>query len=83
MSEQRAVVIAMNAVEQMAIQQATDTTEWFKALGYLSTWNMTFPTVTIYSGGSTDMIAVYSDADGNRGYTIGAVWNGERFGFHS
>jgi hypothetical protein len=62
---------------------ATDTTEFNKAVGYLSTWNMVHPTMHIYADGETDMTAVYFDADGNRAYVIGAVWHEDHYGFHS
>jgi len=75
----------MDATEQSAIRNATDTLEWYEALGYLSTWNMTFPICNIYLDGKTDMIAVYRNADNTHGYTIGAIWHTDdnKYTFHS
>ena len=53
------------------------------AIGYLSTWNMSYPTCNIYPDGDTDMVAVYLNEQGERGYVIGAVWHGDHYGFHS
>ncbi len=57
------------------------------AIGYLSCWgntpSMTYPTVTIYRDRGTDLVAVYSREDGSNGYTIGAVWHEDHYGFHS
>lgn len=59
----------------------------YEAIGYLSSWNTNYPTVDIYRDnyGPYDLIAVYSNADGSRGYTIGAVWDvvACKYGFHS
>jgi len=55
----------------------------FTAIGYLATWGMVYPHVTIYGDGETDLLAVYSKDDGERGCTIGAVWHGDHYGFHS
>lgn len=58
----------------------------WEAIGYLSTWNMSFSDVTIYRDGDTDLVAVYRDRDtanGDRKYVIGAVWHETHYGFHS
>ena len=64
-----------------AIVEITGRENLYKAIGYLATWGG-FQTVSIYSDGKADLIAVYSQ-DGVRGYTIGAIWDGIRYGFHS
>lgn len=79
----RTANIHFTASEQTIIRQKTSNNEWEAAIGYLASWNPLFPIVDIYSDGKTDMIAVYKHADGKHGYTIGAVWNGERYTFHS
>lgn len=53
------------------------------AVGYLSTWGLSYPFVDIYREGKTDLIAHYSKENGDHGYTIGAIWNGASYGFHS
>lgn len=59
----------------------------YQAVGYLSTWNLSFPVVDLcILGGHNEleMIAVYrKEAGGPIGYSIGAVWHGDHFGFHS
>lgn len=83
MADTRQVHIYMDAVTQTTMQHETDYKDWTRAIGYLSTWNMTFPTCNIYPDGKTDMVAVYLNEAGERGYTIGAVWHGDHYGFHS
>lgn len=66
--------------------QMVEISNWDKlweAIGYLGTWNLSYPIVRIYRDGKTDLVAAYFDADGNRQYTIGAVWHGDHYGFHS
>ena len=58
------------------------------ALGYLTLWNWSsFPYVDIVlmgDEGSMELIASYrKEKDGPAGYTIGAVWHDDHFGFHS
>lgn len=83
MAEQRKVTIHIDTVQQITMKHETGYDKWISAIGYLSTWNMTFPTVDIYPDGDTDMVAVYLNEKGERGYVIGAVWHGDHYGFHS
>lgn len=53
------------------------------AIGYLTTWNMSYPTVRIFRDDRTDLVAVYLNEQGERVYTIGAVWHDDHYGFHS
>ena len=55
----------------------------WEAIGYLSTWNLSYPIVRIHRDGKTDMVAVYLKGDGELGYAIGAVWHDDHYGFHS
>lgn len=57
----------------------------YEAIGYLSSWNLSYPTVHIYTDDKYDLIAVYQKQDGERGYVIGAVWREAegKYGFHS
>lgn len=81
---ERTVTIYMDAETQSAMQHATDHTEWFRALGKLCTWGLsTYPRVVINADGKTDMIAIYFDAEDNCGFTLGAVWHDDHYGFHS
>lgn len=59
-----------------------------KALGYLSLWNWSsFPYVDITLMGNEnnmELIANYrKEPKGNIGYSIGAVWHQDHFGYHS
>lgn len=56
-----------------------------RAIGYLSTWSLSgFSHVELTVDPDGDITATYrKEAGGPIGYCIGAVWNGERFGFHS
>ena len=55
----------------------------WEAIGYLSTWNLSYPIVRIHRDGKTDMVAVYLKGDNELGYVIGAVWHDDHYGFHS
>jgi hypothetical protein len=61
--------------------------EFYATIGYLSSWNMTFPHVDIYpdnyKDGNTDLVAVYRKEDGSVGYAIGAVWHETHYSCHS
>ena len=61
--------------------------EFYAAIGYLSSWNMTFPTVDIYphdnTDTNTDLVAVYKREDGSVGYTLAAIWQETYYSFHS
>lgn len=83
--EARSVIIHLNAVELSNLRHHVGGENLFAAIGYLSTWNLTFPLVNIYGDGQTDLVAVYLNADGSRGYTIGAVFGSHcgKYGFHS
>lgn len=78
--------IELNLSSEDMIQIAESIGTWDKlwtAIGYLSSWNMSYPTCRIFRDGDTDLVAAYFDADNQRRYAIGAVWHGEHYGFHS
>ena len=80
----RTVTLSLTAEDMITIAEAIGT--WDKlwtAIGYLSTWNMNYPTVNISRDGGDDLVAVYRTLIGNKTYVIGAVWNGTDYGFHS
>lgn len=83
MDTPRTVSIHMDSEHIAEMQEVTDYKEWNRAVGYLSTWNLTYPVCNIFADGKTDMVAVYKTANNERGYTIGAVWHGDHYGFHS
>ena len=79
----RNIELMLSSEDMIQIAETIGT--WDKlwtAIGYLSTWNLSYPTVRIFRDGSTDLVAVYLK-DGDRMYTIGAVWHGDHYGFHS
>ena len=83
MDTPRTVSIHMDSEQISGMQNLTDYKDWVRAIGYLSTWNLTYPICNIFADGKTDMVAVYKTANNERGYTIGAVWHGDHYGFHS
>ena len=84
MADQREVRILMDATQQTQIMEEVGRQNFFAAIGYLSTWNMSFGFVQITQDGDTDMVAVYKNtADGPTKYVIGAVWHDDHYGFHS
>lgn len=82
--------VTINLTSEDMIQIAVVINTWDKlheAIGYLSTWNMSYPNVVIYrdgtKAGDADLVAVYSDAERNVKYVIGAVWHEDHYGYHS
>jgi hypothetical protein len=81
---ERTVKSFINANQQIEIAETIGT--WDKlwtAIGYLSSWNLSYPTVEIWRDGKTDLVAVYRCKEGNVKYVIGAVWHDDHYGFHS
>lgn len=83
MNPTREIRFHMPVEKMVEMQNTTDYRKWCDAVGYLSTWNLTFPVVDIYADGETDMVANYSNRNGPRAFTIGAVWHEDHYGFHS
>lgn len=79
----RNIELMLSSEDMIQIAETIGT--WDKlwtAIGYLSTWNLSYPDCRIFRDGSTDLVAVYLK-DGDRMYTIGAVWHEDHYGFHS
>lgn len=75
-----------DSVEQSSIREHVGPVEFYRAVGYLSTWNLTFPEVKLYYNvREMEITASYYTPDGALGYCIGAVFNDttKQFGFHS
>jgi len=84
MADQREVRILMDATQQTQIMEEVGRQKFFEAIGYLSSWNMSYGFVQITQDGDTDMVAVYRDTErGLTKYIIGAVWHDDHYGFHS
>jgi len=87
MAEQRTIDMFLDAVTTHQIREITGSQRFYEALGYLTSWNMTYSYVRITGGtycGNPELIATYKDeADGGVCYQIGAVWHDDHFGFHS
>lgn len=79
----RTVAININAVEIAKICNNVGEDKFNAAIGYLSTWNYTYPKVIIYAEDDRDLVAVYKTADDSTGYVIGAIWHDDHYGFHS
>jgi hypothetical protein len=78
--------VNLNLTNEDMIEIAESIGTWDKlweAIGYLSTWNLSYVRVDIYRDGGDDLVAVYLDGNEDRKYVIGAVWHGEHYGFHS
>lgn len=84
--ECRAVIHLGSSVDQSTLREQVGVKEFNNAVGYLSTWNMTFPEVRLfYNARELEITASYYDEHGTLGYCIGAVFNRDtkQFGFHS
>lgn len=60
--------------------------EYYRAIGYLSTWGETAKHVSIFNDGKEGLIAYYRyTPDDKFHFVIGAVWNGQecKYSFHS
>lgn len=80
----RTVNLNITSEDMITIAESIGT--WDKlwaAIGYLSTWNQSYPKVCIYRDRDNDLVAVYHKEDGERAYVIGAVWHDDHYGFHS
>ena len=78
--------INLNIPDDGLLKLAESIKSWEKlwtAIGYLSSWNLSFPRVDIYQGTDDDLIGVYFDGNNVRGYVICAVWHEDHYGFHS
>ena len=82
----RTIELMIDAVSLHMLRKQTDPAQVQEAVGYLSTWNMTFPHVTITASiDQLELVACYycekpapSPVDGQRprpDYVIGAVWH--------
>ena len=84
MSINRTIDLGLSSEDMITIAESIGT--WDKlwdAIGYLSTWNQSYPKVCIYRDRDNDLVAVYLNDAGETKYAIGAVWHGEHYGFHS
>ena len=80
----RTVNLSITSEDMIVVAESIGT--WDKlwtAIGYLSTWNLSYPTVNIFRDRGNDLVAVYHNDLGETKYVIGAVWHGEHYGFHS
>jgi hypothetical protein len=86
MEDVRKVSYLFNAVELSALRNKTDWPQVQRALGYLSTWNMSFRICEISIQDGTDFFATYRDEEnGPTKYVIGGIWReiGREYSFHS
>jgi hypothetical protein len=79
----RTIELNLTSEDMIIIAESIGTWDkLWEAIGYLSSWNLSYPTVNIFKDRDNDLVAVYFK-DGDRMYTIGAVWHGDHYGFHS
>ncbi len=90
MAERRDCYIHIDAVRKNQIEHIVGRDQFERAIGYLATWNMTFPVVNIYSsveGENVELTARYTHGDGypEPSYVIGAIFDhaAGKFTFHS
>jgi hypothetical protein len=87
MTDARRVDYQFNAVDMtnLMINVGKNDKEVYRALGYLSTWNFSYPIVKIWIDAKHCEInaAFFDTDDGDCRYSIGAVWHDDHFGFHS
>ncbi len=82
----RIVKLRLDGEDMIQIAETIGTWDkLWQAIGYLSSWNPTYPEVAIIrdTTNKPDLIAIYYNKDGVRGYVIGAVWHEDHYGFHS
>ena len=80
----RTVELNLTSVDMITIADSIGTWDkLWEAIGYLSTWNLSYPVVNIFKDRDNDLVAVYRTQYGNKQYVIGAVWNGTDYGYHS
>ena len=75
-----------DSVVQSTLRERVGRSEFYRAVGYLSTWNMTYPHVKLYyNARELEITASYYNEAGELGYCVGAVFNdtSKQFGFHS
>ena len=79
----RTVELNLTSEDMITIAESIGTWDkLWEAIGYLSTWNLSYPSVNIFKDRDNDLVAVYFK-DGDRMYTIGAVWHDDHYGYHS
>lgn len=87
---ERNIELCIDADTYTGIAEITGNAELFKAIGYLSQWNMNHAKVRIIAGlysGNPELIATYwkynHDEPQPVTFQIVAVWRDDHFGFHS
>lgn len=87
---ERNIELCLDGDTYLEMSEITGNAELFKAIGYLSQWNMNLAKVRIIGGvysGNPELTATYWRYNNNEpqtiAYQIGAVWHGDRFGYHS
>lgn len=79
----RTVELNLTSEDMITIAESIGTWDkLWEAIGYLSSWNLSYPVVNIFKDRDNDLVAVYFK-DGDRMYTIGAVWHDDHYGYHS
>jgi hypothetical protein len=73
-----------NSVDFVQFRQRTNREQVMNALGYLTTWNMSYPEVMIALDLKHREMSAYYYREGKCGHVIGAIWHDDgRSSFHS
>jgi hypothetical protein len=84
MSINRTIDLCLSTSDMIEIAASIGTYDkLWEAIGYLSSWNQSYPKVCIYRDRGDDLYAIYLNAEGETKYVIGAVWHDDHYGFHS
>lgn len=84
MSESRTVQILATSVDISIVREEVGFKEFNNAIGYLSTWNMTYPKVVIFiDSKELEIQASYRDENDQPKYFICGVWQDDQYSFHS
>lgn len=83
----RIIRYGIDADTTVNIVEITGNDLFFRAVGYLTTWNLSYAYCEVIAGvydGVPEIVATYRREErGPITYQIGAVWHGDHFGFHS
>ena len=86
MAETRNISLNANAVDMTTVRATVGQEQLYRAIGYLSTWNMTYDTcgISVYPE-DAQIVACYTRSNSADRYVIVAVWDAtaQTYSFHS
>ena len=75
----RTVSIHLSPEDKLEIASRTNWKELHRAIGYLSSWGLEYPRVTIYRFCATDLAADYFNDNDEHAYSVTAIWHGDHY----